>query len=124
MPPQKKETIFKEEQILVKKRLLEILNITKNNNYFTLYDLDNDIEKQNSILELESDCEKYFACCEWTYFRNKKENKVNERPSLVLAKNILTSLNTELINTKITVSNNDNKKIITSKYVIIDPPVF
>jgi hypothetical protein len=119
MPKNSKENLYKNEQLNVKNKILEILNINQDKNYFTLYDLDNNTEKQNAILALEGDCEKYFACGGWTYFKNKRENKLNERPSLVLAKNILTSLDIELVNTKMSITINDNKKIITSKYVII-----
>lgn len=119
MPKNSKDNLFKIQQLEVKNKLLNILKITKEKNYFTLYELDNNIETQNLILSLEGDCEKYFACGEWTYFRNKKEGKLNERPALVLSKNILKSMKTELINTKISYTINDSKKINTSKYVVI-----
>lgn len=119
MPRNSKVSLFKVEQLQVKDKLLDILNINQDKNYFTLYELDNNIEKQNQIIALENDCEKYYSCSEWTYFRYKRENKINERPSLVLAKNILASHDIELVNTKVSVTTNDNKKIVTSKYVII-----
>ena len=85
-----------------------------------MYELDNDIEKQNAILALESDCEKYFASSSWNYFKSKSLNRPIERPSLVLAKNILAHMDTELVNTKISVTTDDNKKTVTSKYVLIN----
>jgi len=120
MPKNSKDNLYKNEQLNVKNKILDILNINQDKNFFTLYDLDNNTEKQNAILALEADCEKYFAVSRWTYFASKKDtSKPIERPALVLAKNILNSLNVELVNTKMSITTNDNKKIITSKYVII-----
>jgi hypothetical protein len=119
MPKNSKDNLFKIQQLEVKNKLLEILKINQEKNYFTLYELDNDIERQNLILSLEGDCEKYFAISRWTYFANKKDNKPLERPALVLAKNILSSMDTELVNTKCTITDNNNKKLVTSKYVVI-----
>ena len=119
MPKNSKNNIFLNQQLLIKDKLLELLNITNNKNYFTLYDIDNDLEKQNSILSLATECEKYFATSKWTYFANIKKEKNTLRPALVLAKNILTSMNIDLINTTCTITDNNKKKIATSKYIIV-----
>jgi hypothetical protein len=41
---------------------LNILNIDDVNNTFFLHKLDNDFDKQNSILSLEKEIKKYFVC--------------------------------------------------------------
>ena len=58
-------------------KLLNILEIDDNNDKFSLHELDSNENKQNKILELESDIKKYFICSNWTCFKMK--NKINRR---------------------------------------------
>jgi len=119
MPKNSKENLYKNEQLNVKNKILEILNINQDNNYFTLYDLDNNTEKQNAILALEGDCEKYFGISNWSYFRYKRENKQNiERPYLLLIRGILSNCNIEFEREQISLKINKTN-IITSKYKLV-----
>ena len=43
------------------KRLISIIELDDNKS-FLLCDLDNDTEKQNKIIEMKDDIQKYFAC--------------------------------------------------------------
>lgn len=54
------------EQIINK--LDAILFSDLNNRSFFLYHLENDIEKQNKIIQLESDVKKYMVSSSWVYF--------------------------------------------------------
>jgi len=116
MPKDSKDNLYKNEQIEIKNKLLQILKITQENKYITLYEIDNDIETQNAILSLESDCEKYFVSSTWTYFRNKRDKIINDRPYLLLLKNILSSTNVNFNTARILIGEKDNKKQ-TVKYI-------
>lgn len=119
MPKNSKDNLYKNEQLNVKTKLLDILNINQDKNYFTLYDLDNNTEKQNAILALEADCEKYFGTSNWSYFRYKRENKPNvERPYLLLIRGILSNSNINFEREQMSIKVNKTN-IITSKYKIV-----
>lgn len=81
--------------------------------------MDNDIETQNTILSLESDCEKYFASGEWTFFRYKKEKKVCDRPYLILIRNILNAMNIQYFNKPTTHMINNVKKSTTKYFIVL-----
>ena len=117
MPKNSKNNIYKEEQIEIKKKLLEILKIDENKNYFTLFELDTDIELQNKIFALENDCDKYFATSKWTYFIYKRDGKLGNRPYLLMIRNILNATNTIFLN-KVTTLTIEKNKYPTTKYII------
>jgi hypothetical protein len=54
-----KTELYNNEQDIIISKIINILNI-KNNNSITLYELDNNIDLQNKILELVTDIKKYF----------------------------------------------------------------
>jgi len=58
----KREEIFKKERIEVLDKLNKILGITEDNDKFYLWDIDNNLDIQKSILDLKTDVEKYFRC--------------------------------------------------------------
>jgi hypothetical protein len=65
----------------------KILNILElNNGTFLLYDLDNDIEKQNKLLDMKEEIQKYFACSTISSFKPNFECK---RPYLNIIRSIL-----------------------------------
>jgi len=117
MPKNSRDNLYKNEQEQIKNKVLEILEITQDKNFFTLYELDNNMEKQNAILALESECEKYFACGQWTYFRNKMKDNNKDRPYLLLSRNILSACNVDFYNKNTTLTI-DNIKHSTVKYFI------
>jgi len=114
----KKEDKNKDKQIEIKNKILDILNINENNKSIILYDMDKNMELQNAILSLEKDCEKYFACSNWTYFVYKRLEKESERKYLILLKNILSACKIEYVNKSHYIKIND-ERIKTVKYIFI-----
>lgn len=55
-----KSELYKEEQIYLSNKIIDILNLDKNNQII-LYNLDNDDEKTNNIMELIPELRKYFS---------------------------------------------------------------
>ena len=102
----------------IKNKLLELLGINDNNKIFYLYKLDADKELQGKILELQSDCEKYFATGGWTFFRNKKHEKLNDRSYLTFIRNVLNFCDVKYINKQTSMIDNGQVKYIM-KYIII-----
>ncbi len=56
-----KSELYKDKQIKIMNNIIDIIDFDKNNS-ITLYDLDNDIIKQNKIIELIPEIKKYFKC--------------------------------------------------------------
>ena len=118
MPKKSKLEINGDKRDEMKKRLLNILEITNDKNYFILTEIDSNEEMKKRILELESDCQKYFTTGSWTYFINKKKGKINDRSYLTFVRNIMNECNIMYIN-KQTSTIKDGKVIYMMKYLII-----
>lgn len=71
----KKMLLYEEDRKNVVKKLNNILGITDTNNSFVLYELENNIDKQNKINELELDVKKYFVYSSWSYFNAKNKKR-------------------------------------------------
>jgi hypothetical protein len=56
-----KSELYKNEQLEIMNKIINILELDKNNS-ITLYELDNDIIKQQKILNMLNDIKKYFKC--------------------------------------------------------------
>ena len=56
----------KQQEILTK--ILNILGITSDKDYFLLCELDSDMEKQQAILDLQDDIKRNFVHSKWTCF--------------------------------------------------------
>jgi hypothetical protein len=80
---------FKNEREEICNKLIEILQLD-NNNSFLLNDLDNDIEKQNTILCMKDEIKKYFAVSCISAFKPNFECK---RPYLNIVRSILRKQN-------------------------------
>jgi hypothetical protein len=94
-------------------KIITILEL-KEDNTFLLYELDDNIEKQNKILELKEEIQKYFACSTISSFKPNFECK---RPYLNIIRSILRKQNYNFIGNDYTIKiNNIPKKTI--KYVI------
>ncbi len=102
----------------MKKQVLDILGITEEKNYFVLNEIDTDEDKKKRLLELETDCQKYFTTGSWTYFINKRKGKINERSYLTFLRNIMNECNIMYIN-KQTSTVKDGQVIYMTKYMII-----
>jgi len=94
-------------------RLISILKLDDNNT-FLLSDLDADTEKQNKILEMKEEIQKYFACSTISSFKPNFECK---RPYLNIVRSILKKQNYTFIGNDYTIKiNNVPKK--TVKYML------
>jgi hypothetical protein len=76
---------YQKEREDICNRLLEILDL-KEDNTFLLCDLDEDILKQEKILAMKKEIQRYFACSEISSFKPNFECK---RPYLNILKGIL-----------------------------------
>jgi hypothetical protein len=104
---------FQNEREDICNKIITILEL-KEDNTFLLYDLDEDIEKQNKIMELKDDIQKYFACSTISSFKPNFECK---RPYLNIIRSILRKQNYNFIGNDYTIKiNNIPKKTI--KYII------
>ena len=88
-------------------KIFNILEISDNNKTFSLKKLDEDENKQNSIIELENDIKKYFLCSRWTYFSNK--NREFKRSYLSLIKAIMKDLDVKMTSSTLIKKIDDNK---------------
>ncbi len=104
---------YKNEREEICKTLISILEL--NDNSFILYDLDSDIEKQNKIMNLKSEIQKYFACSEISSFKPDFECK---RPYLNIVRGILRKQNYMFTSSSyiLKLENGENKA--TKKYFI------
>jgi len=85
---------FQKEREDVCNKIINILNLTEDNT-FLLCDLDNDIEKQNKILELKAEIQQYFSCFNISAF---KPNFNCKRPYLSIIRSILRKQNYNIEN--------------------------
>ena len=94
-------------------KIIAILEL-KEDNTFLLYELDDNIEKQNKILELKEEIQKYFACSTISSFKPNFECK---RPYLNIIRSILRKQNYTFIGNDYTIKIN-NIPTKTIKYII------
>ena len=95
------------------KRLISIIELDDNKS-FLLCDLDNDTEKQNKIIEMKEEIQKYFACSTISSFKPNFECK---RPYLNIVRSILRQQNYTFIGNDFTKKENDLSKK-TIKYFV------
>jgi hypothetical protein len=94
-------------------KIISILDL-KEDNTFLLCELDEDIEKQNKIMGLKEEIQKYFACSTISSFKPNFECK---RPYLNIIRSILRKQNYNFVGNDYTIKiNNIPKKTI--KYII------
>lgn len=106
--------------INVLKKLINILGVTKEKNYFSLYEMDLDHEKINNIIGLEKEVEEYFATSRMSYFNNKKDNIESTRPYLNLIRNILNAMKIKYYNKVTTITINGEKHNTIKYYINFD----
>ena len=108
-----KNELYKNQQLELMNKIITILELDKNNS-ITLYELDNDIKKQEKILNLLPDIKKYFKCnCVKSLLSPEKVKRVYL--SLI---RYITKLEYNMISTQFLIYN--NKDIIrTTKYIFI-----
>lgn len=76
---------YQNEREEICNKIITILELTEDNTML-LYELDGDIEKQNKIIELKEEIQKYFACSTISSFKPNFECK---RPYLNIVRSIL-----------------------------------
>jgi hypothetical protein len=95
-------------------KIISILELDENKS-FLLCELDNDIEKQNKILQLKEDIQKYFSVSCISSFRPNFECK---RPYLNIVRGILRKQEYSFENTNILYKLENGTYIKTMKYKI------
>jgi hypothetical protein len=76
---------FQNEREQICEKLISIIELDDNNS-FLLSDLDDNVDKQNKILEMKSEIQQYFACSTISSFKPNFECK---RPYLNILRSIL-----------------------------------
>jgi hypothetical protein len=104
---------YKQEREEICKKLIDILKLDANNS-FLLCELDTDLEKQDKIMSMKEEIQKYFACSEISSFKPNFECK---RPYLNIVRGILRKEGYTFISTEIPIKINDVLKR-TKKYII------
>ena len=102
---------YQAEREVICNKIIEILG----DKTFILCDLDEDIEKQNKILELKSEIQQYFACSTISSFKANFECK---RPYLNIIRVILRKQNYTFIGNDISIKQPDSSYKRSIKYVI------
>ncbi len=106
---------FTNERKEILQKIFNILEISDNNKTLSLKKLDEDENKQKSIIELENDIKKYFVCSRWTYFSNKKREF--KRNYLSLIKAIMKDLDVKMISSTLIIKTDDNKTKCETYYI-------
>jgi hypothetical protein len=107
-----KSELYKSEQIEIMNKIIDILQL--DNNSITLYELDNDIIKQEQILNLLPEIKKFFKCnCVKSLLSPEKVKRVYL--SLI---RYITKLEYNMISTQ-SLINKDKNIIRTTKYIFI-----
>lgn len=73
----KKADKYKKEREEILNKLNNILGITDDNKSFYIYDIDTNKTKQDEIMDLKDDVEKYFTLKFYKVFSNEDETKRN-----------------------------------------------
>lgn len=105
---------FQTEREEVCNKIITILDL-KEDNAFLLCELDEDVEKQNKILALKEEIQKYFACSTISSFKPNFECK---RPYLNIIRSILRKQNYIFERCEIEISKNDGSFFRSTKYKI------
>lgn len=104
---------YKTEREEICKKLIDIIKLDCQNS-FLLHELDADIEKQTTILDMKEEIQKCFACSEISSFKPNFECK---RPYLNIVRGILRKQGYTFISTDLDIKINNSLKR-TKKYII------
>lgn len=104
---------YQNEREEICNKIITILDL-KEDNTFILYDLDNDTEKQNRILDMKEEIKKVFECSTISSFKPNFECK---RPYLNIIRSILRKQNYTFIGNDYTIKINSIPKK-TIKYML------
>ncbi len=94
---------FTNERNELLQNMLNIIEISKDNNMLSLKKLEKDLDKQRQIIELESEIKKYFICSKWNYFTNKNADIKRNYISLIrsICKDMNITMRSSTLKTKI-----------------------
>jgi hypothetical protein len=106
---------YTNERTEVLHKIYSILGISENNKMISLKQLDDDENKQKSILDLEADIKKYFVCSRWTYFSNRKREF--KRSYLSLIKAIMRDMKVKMASSILIKKTDDNKTKCETYYI-------
>lgn len=115
--PAKKDKYDVERQQVIE-RLDTIIGITDSNKLFYLYDLDNDVDKQNQILALEDEVKRVFRAGNWNVFAKE----VKTRKYLSLLRAVYRDMGYSLMSTAKSLKR-DGKSVRSAGYLITDANV-
>ena len=112
----KKSELYTTERQIILEKILEILNISEENNTFFLHDIDSDDKKQNLLLDLEKDIKRYFVCSNWACFFCPDV----KRKALSIIKNVMRAMKYKMIAKRklIKLENSETKRQETFYYLI------
>lgn len=105
---------YQSERDEICRQIINIIEL-KDNSYFLLCELDNDVEKQNKLINMKEDIQKYFACSTISSFKHNFECK---RPYLNIIRSILRKQNYTFKGDDIFIRKPDGTYIKTMKYKI------
>jgi hypothetical protein len=108
-----KSELYKKEQEEIVEKIINILNL-KNKNTYTLYELDNNLEIQNKIMELIPEIRKWFS---FNSLKAVGEPSRIKRPWLSIIKQLLKSRYT-IKNRECYTNDNSIKSIRTTEYML------
>ena len=107
----------KDEMQKTLNKMFEILQLTNENNTFTLQKMDTDTDKQQQILALEEEISKNFSLSNWSYFMNKKKGIEMERPYINLIRGVFRACEVDFT-IRNTTAKIDSKITHVTKYII------
>ena len=84
----------------------------------SLKELDENLEKQNEILNLEPEIKKYFKYSRWSYFTNNHANRKFKRNYLALIRSLMRDMKIKI--TTSTLLNKTQGKIKCESYYSFD----
>ena len=108
-----KSELYKNQQFDLMNKIMNILELDENNS-ITLYDLDNDITKQQNIMILSNDIKKYFR---FECIKGIRNPETVKRPFLSIIKNIC-KIKYNILSCDIRININNNI-IRTKKYIFL-----
>jgi hypothetical protein len=98
---------FANERKEIVNKIFNILEITPTNKIILSKKLDENIEKHNKIINLETEIQKYFICSKWNYFNNKKRDF--KRKYLSLIKSVMKEMGINFYSSLVSKKGDDNK---------------
>lgn len=113
-----KSELYHNEQIQIMNKVIKILEFDKDN-CTTLYELDNNVDKQNDIMSLIPEIRKYFT---FTLMKGVRYPDDTMRPWLSIIKH-MTKLEYNMISYDYRMMI-DDKKIRTKRYMFIKKMIF